>query len=770
MDWFWNFWNSLSQGVRDGIISTILGGVVLTAIGLAFRLSGKSIGAGLRRLLSNASNPDQSSQPPRQELIIKVEQQSLSPPQESKPQALAPDLILVPHIPRAPAVGFVARRDKDGREIVPRLKEELAPQKANLIALWGEGGVGKTTLAAETARGMIDAFGNRIVWTSADGREDFSLSTLLDEIAKQLGNPDLRRLALEPKKEDVRALIATAPTLIVLDNFETISPGEQKNCAEWIAEHAPCPALITTRTMIHAALNISIDAMSPPEAREYLELLIAQAANAHIFKGLDRDSVIKAADANPLVMQWVIAQIILAQHPRDVMDDLAHGEGDAAQRVFDRSFNLAQLGDDGRDALLALSLFVPSTSRAALADVAGFGDDLKRVNAAVKNLAALRLVETTDAGERLIIKGLTRELAKARLSKDERAEEFRHRFVTYFLGFAEAHAGTTPEDFDALEVERDNVLSAMDVAFEMEDWKSVMQVMSAIGNHADSFLRLRGYWNEVIHRGEQALYAAQSAKDEWHTGAFANGLGSVFADRGNYSLARKHYNIAVEIARKIGAEQGLAATLHELGRLAQGQGQIDEARRLYNESLEIKKKLGDQRGIALTAGQLGNIALNQGEFEEAKKLYGGLLETFKGIGDQKNIAVVLHQLGGLAQGRGEIDEARRLYNESLEIEKKLGNQSGIAVTLHQLGGLAQGRGEIDEARRLYNESLEIAEKLGNQRGIALSLGQLGRLAENEGDVTKAAQLYREALCIFEKLGSPYAEIARNDLKRVEGKK
>ena len=74
--------------------------------------------------------------------------------------------------------------------------------------LWGEGGIGKTTLAAEAARELFAVFGNRILWTSADGLEDFTLSTLLDEIATQLGQRDLRRLALEPKKEDVRALIA----------------------------------------------------------------------------------------------------------------------------------------------------------------------------------------------------------------------------------------------------------------------------------------------------------------------------------------------------------------------------------------------------------------------------------------------------------------------------------------------------------------------------------------------------------------------------------
>ncbi len=65
----------------------------------------------------------------------------------------------------------------------------------------------------------------------------------------------MRRLALEPKKEEVRALIDDAASLIVLDNYETISAVEQVSCANWIAD-APCPALITTRQQINGKRNI----------------------------------------------------------------------------------------------------------------------------------------------------------------------------------------------------------------------------------------------------------------------------------------------------------------------------------------------------------------------------------------------------------------------------------------------------------------------------------------------------------------------------------
>lgn len=635
-----------------------------------------------------------------------------------------------PAVPRPPAVGFVERHQKDGREIVARLRGELSPEKNQLIILWGDGGVGKTTIAAEAVRRMSDLFAGGIIWTSALGRQDYSLSTLLDEIATQLGHVELRKLAIEPKKEEVQALIAglNGPALVVLDNFETITPTEQKLCADWLMQNAPCPALITTRERLQGQRNLSIDVMSSAEAHEYLDKLITDTATPQTFEGIDRDRIIQAADANPHVMQWVIGQIELAQHPDEVLDDLSQGSGDAAERVFDRSFNLPQLGDDGRDALLALSLFTPSASREALSEVAGFSDDLKRLREAVRHLASLRLVETTEASERLILRGLTRSLAKAHLSKDGRRDEFSRRFIACFLRYATSHSQTTPEDFNALEAEKDNVLGAMDEAFRIEDWQSIVRIWMNISNPADGFLSLRGYWDEAIQRGKQAAQAAQAMNDEGNAAVFSMDTATMFYLRGEYDEARPHYLQAMEVFKQLNSESNIAVSLHQLAMLAQAQGEAEEARRLYDESFEIEKRLGNQGGIAST----------------------------------------LHQLAMLAEDKGEVEEARRLYDESLEINRRLDNKNGIAMTLHNLAILAQNEDKVEEARRLYDESLEIRKRLGDQSGIALTLHQLGRLAEDEGDKTEAARLFGEALRVFERLKSPNAAIARQSLERVQG--
>jgi hypothetical protein len=179
-----------------------------------------------------------------------------------------------------------------------------------------------------------------------------------------------------------------------------------------------------------------------------------------------------------------------------VLDQLAHGKGGAVERIFDRSFNLPQLGDDGRATLLALSLFVSSASRLALIEVAGFGGDMERLNDAVRRLAALRLLNAVADGERLVLHGLTRDIARTRLAKSPQLNDFRRRFVNAFL---RCRLGAGTVDRNALDTEQPNLLGAMDVAYEMEDRESVAALAAnAAGTPLEALFRRDG----VGHREE----------------------------------------------------------------------------------------------------------------------------------------------------------------------------------------------------------------------------------------------------------------------------
>lgn len=680
------------------------------------------------------------------EIVAEVEKavEALKPlPEVAGPRA---------HIPDPPSFGFVRRAGRDGRDIIERLQEELSPQSRRLVALWGAGGVGKTTLAAEAVRTIAATTGQRVVWVTADGRPNFTFTTLLDDIAAQFDRTDLRPLAAGPKEEAVRALLAAAPTIVVLDDFETIPPEEETCCLEFLSQRAPCPALITTRQRVEGALLLPLDPMAEGEAGKFLDRLVVQTRDPDIYTEAVRGRILETAESNPLVVQWVVGQIDLAQAPDEVLSELSQGEGDAAERVFDRSFNLKQMEDGGRAVLLALSLFKPSGTRPMVGEVAGMNlakdRDKKRFKKAQQTLASLWLIKQTPDGQRLTVAGLTRDFAKARLSRDPRAKTFRPRFVARFVRYAESHKQPTAANLNALEAEKDNLLGAMDVAYETEDWVSVSRIMFAI----DEFLFIRGYWDEAIRRGEQAAAGARLSGNEKHSLIHSENTARVRMNSGEYKEARRIWGQALAYYKKIGSEDETSITLSNLGALAHREGDYAQARRLYEQSLEIDKKIGNQSSAAVNLHSLGGLAYEHGDYAAARRLYEESLEIRKKIGDQRGIAGTLSSLGLLAYMQGDYPEARRLYEESLEIDRKLGSMNSIASSLHDMGLLAQTQGDYAEARRLYEESLERSKNLGNRLGIASSLHQLGTLALDVGKLDEPEGYLEQSLSILRGLG------------------
>lgn len=623
---------------------------------------------------------------------------------------------VVPKPPPRPERKYIERHDREGRDLVGRVNARL--QKGRMLTLTGAGGVGKTTIAIEVANRLfakrIGGFKEGIVWISADGRPDFGLLSLVDNVLDQLvpvGQVEaIRRLPADAKCELARRLLGDRKRcLLALDNFETIPEEEQKLIVAYLAE-LPCPILITSRKPLSKGEEIAVGPMTPEEAGAFLQMRVEASEEPDRLKGLDLDQAAQTAGYNPMLMRWVVAQLEQAMWPQDVFDDIARGRGKTIDRIFGRTFHL--LGEDGQMALLALALFVPTASREGLAAVCGFEDGRDRVNEAIRILAAFDLLDTAVEGDRLGIVALTRRLTGAQLTKDERTGDIVWNFVKYFRDYAEAHPELTKEDLDALDEERENLLAALDYAYAAEDWESVMGLVGQICRPVEGLLGLRGYWDEAIKWGERAIEAAGRVQDEQALAGFAHNTAVIYQNRGHYNEAKNLYNQSLKTFKDLGARREEAVVLHQLGMVVQDQRNYQQARDLYNQSLEIRRNLGDQAGIASSLGQLGIVAQQQGYYEEAKDLYNKSLEIATNLGAQPGIARSLHNLGIIAQDQGRYQEAKDLYNRSLKIKRNLGHQAGMAASLFELGRLAVAQDNPDEAIRLFKESLAITEELG----------------------------------------------------------
>src|SRR5262249_16390978 len=128
-----------------------------------------------------------------------------------------------------PQRGEFLGREKERERVLNGLRSRWP-----LVSIEGLGGVGKTTLAIETARSslaepqaVLDSSFEYVVWVSAKDQLERKLwlDEVLDTTARVLGYHSIMKLSteqMEQKKAEVSQLLRTYRTLLIIDNFETI--------------------------------------------------------------------------------------------------------------------------------------------------------------------------------------------------------------------------------------------------------------------------------------------------------------------------------------------------------------------------------------------------------------------------------------------------------------------------------------------------------------------------------------------------------------------
>lgn len=520
---------------------------------------------------------------------------------------------------RPPAPKFVTRRDGEGRDLVERLTQELSPQENKSVTLWGVGGVGKTTLGFEVACHWEKVYGGRVVWSDAATHADYTLESLLDDVVKQLDQPEIKL----PREEKARAaaLLAAAPTLVVLDSYEMISPGSQPFINDWLSP-AKCVVLFISRAKVDDSLkNITVPPMTPDESEQLLKMWVEETEDKQIFTREICLGIAETAEGIPYLMGWVFGQIEAGDVPKDVFMDLKQGKGDAAQRVFDRSFNLPQLGDDGRITLLALSLFRPSATREALAAVAGFGGDDDGLQRAIEKLRRLKLIKGEEQNLRLRAEGLTLSMAAARLPKSKYAVEIWQRFVAYFRDFTLKFIEKNP---DRVETEKSNILTAMRLAPNIKDWDTVVKLYDLtldIIPHFDSFKA----WVEAIKLSEE--------DGEWRIRVSSPPPIIIEIYHREKEQVLEHYE---GIRRKLNLVKRWEKVVHsaaafQLGVFSYDAGDCPRAKYFFGEAERLKREFNDEFGAALACNNLGVVIVKNNKKDwaaEAAVEFEKALNTF----------------------------------------------------------------------------------------------------------------------------------------------
>lgn len=290
-----------------------------------------------------------------------------------------------------------------------------------------------------------------------------------------------------------------------------------------------------------------------------------------------------------------------------------------------------------------------------------------------------------------------------------------------------------------------------------------------------------GRYNEAAPLCERAIAMSTRALGPEHSDVALslNGLGLIYAGKGDYARAEPLYERALGIYSKLSdtaqsqenrnaAAGNVAATLNNLAELYKNRGEYSRAEPLYQSALTICIKLrGEQNSsVANTLNNLADLYRMKGDYARAEPLFRRALAIYLKINpEDPDVALAMSNLAAVYAAKGDSARAEPLYLRALAIrEKVLGpRHRDVALTLNNLAELYSDNGNLARAALLLERALSIHLKLDPQNpDVAVVLNNLAGLYLLRGDFARAEPLYSRALEINVKaLGPEHPEVARS---------
>jgi predicted ATPase/DNA-binding CsgD family transcriptional regulator len=621
-----------------------------------------------------------------------------------------------------------------------------------LLTLTGTGGTGKTRLALQVAAELAERFADGVYFVDLAPLADHTL--VAKAIARALGvfeNP------AEPLLETLKRALAQQEILLLIDNFEHVSPAATL-VSELLAASPNLKVLVTSREALRVAGEqeyfvrpLFLPVMEAVSTRTLAEseagALFVQRAHMTLphFELTDDNApaiaqICTRLDGLPLAIELAAARSKLLT-PQALLErlegtgggsplrTLASGTRDAPERhrtledAIAWSYNL--LDEDEKKLFARLAVFRGGRSLEAIEAVCGeeLAIDVLDGLAALMDKSLVQQKETPGGEPRFTLLEMIHEYARARLEEAGESETMRQRHAEYFVALAER---AEPELrlsrysywCQRFELELDNLRAVLEWTLGDGDVSLGVQLAGALG----LFWYGKGYHVEGIQWTQRLL----KRLDETPRGYHAKFL--------------------------IGA-----------GRMA-WMVDLDEATRLFVRALDISRDLGDDLQAAWALAFQGYAM--QREPGAAMPIAEASLALFREMDHLPGIAQALNIIGELARIGGDDARAKLAYEECLAVCRQTGESLRTCYNLVNLAYVAQHEGEHERALNLVRQALQITRETNDSRDIASFLVTFAGSIAALGQLRRAARLLGASEAALERMGAFHQPTDKPEIDRI----
>jgi tetratricopeptide (TPR) repeat protein/transcriptional regulator with XRE-family HTH domain len=659
---------------------------------------------------------------------------------------------------------------------------------ANVVAVHGMAGVGKTTLAVRAAHVLAPRYPDGQLFVDLLGFTDTagphpSPESVLARVLRSL-NVDVQHLPadIDELAAVYRSTIARRRILLLLDNAAT---AEQ---LEPLLPGAPDSLVLTTSRRDLSVLPSAYSArLDPPPMREAVAMIDAAAQGRTTAD--EAEAIAERCGRLPRAIGRAAAR--LRSRPRWRAEDLLRRFDDEHRLLEELDMGhggvAASLGasycelDAAQQCLLRRLSLVPGDDVDVYAAAALCDTDPAHASATLESLVDMHLAESRSPG-RYRLHDLVR-LFAARLA--DLAETTEHldaafdRLLGVYLHFAFQAATRVRSQFSYLieqeaathrlelpgfsdresaiswfQVERGNLIAAMHAAVRDGHLEPAWQL-------ANAFSAFRMHDPDVEQHftvNAMALDIARRLDDDAKRSRSLSDRGRLLSYAGANREAIDCLEQLVALRRRLGDDVGVATALRSIGILHRHAGRLTEALDVYRSALAITESIAHTRARANIAVNMVIPLLRLGRLEEAERHLADVERRLE-ADDADNVLHSEIARGTITRMQGDPTGALAIHIGCLDPCRRLDFPSSFCRVLIELGEDLLCLNRTDEAVVHLRQAVEQAEAMAYLSVERAARNALGRALTASGEVEAAIDEHRRVLRLSDSQEDRY-EVAR----------
>jgi class 3 adenylate cyclase/tetratricopeptide (TPR) repeat protein len=265
-------------------------------------------------------------------------------------------------------------------------------------------------------------------------------------------------------------------------------------------------------------------------------------------------------------------------------------------------------------------------------------------------------------------------------------------------------------------------------------------------------------WPRAQRRYEQALAVLPDDESGDTTWRLRLARAQARVEQRDLTGTRDEIAKLLEAARAAGDRRAAARALSVLADCEQKEGNLIGSDATFEQALAEWRELGDEQAVANALRGRGMTLMFRGELDDAEAAITEALATFRDVGDRRGEAWALQNLAWSAFTRGRPEQAEERINQSAAAFAEIGDWGGLSWALGLLAWVRFNQGQLADAEQLATDVLRDGSESANRWATGMMSVLLANVALWTGRPAAAIERAQQARRLFQEIGDRWGEV------------